>query len=77
MFLAVTILNILSLLYQLYMVRNLNPINYGILNSLFSVLMIVSIPSGTLQMEVTKFISTFYANNNQEWMNLLLFSGAK
>lgn len=77
MFLAVTIFNILSLLYQLYMVRNLNPINYGVLNSLFSVLMIVSIPSGTVQTVVTKFISTFYANNHHERINLLLLSFAK
>jgi len=77
MFLAVTILNILSLLYQLYMVRNLNPINYGVLNTLFSVLMIVSIPSGTLQTVVTKFISTFYAINHHERINLLLRSFVK
>jgi len=77
MFLAVTILNILNLLYQLYMARNLSPTNYGVLNSLFSVLMIVSIPSGTLQTVVTKFISTFYINNHYERINLLLFSFVK
>ena len=77
MFLAVTISNILSLLYQLYMVRNLSPINYGVLNSLFSILMIVSIPSGTLQTVVTKFISTFYAINHYERINLLLRSFMK
>ena len=77
MFLAVTILNILNLLYQLYMARNLSPSNYGILNSLFSVLMIVSIPSGTVQTVVTKFISTFYINKHYERINLLLCSFAK
>lgn len=77
MFLAVTISNILSLLYQLYMVRNLSPINYGVLNSLFSVLMIVSVPSGTLQTVVTKFTSTFYAINHHERINLLLRSFVK
>lgn len=77
MFLAATISNIFSLLYQLYMVRNLSPINYGVLNSLFSVLMIVSVPSGTLQTVVTKFISTFYAINHHERINLLLRSFVK
>jgi len=77
MFLAVTILNILSLLYQLYMVRNLSSINYGVLNSLFSILMIVSVPSGTLQTVVTKFTSTFYAINHHERINLLLRSFVK
>jgi len=77
MFLAVTISNILSLLYQLYMVRNLSPINYGILNSLFSILMIVSVSSGTLQTVVTKFTSTFYAINHHERIKLLLRSFVK
>lgn len=77
MFLAVTISNILSLVYQLYMVRNLSSINYGVLNSLFSILMIVSVPSGTLQTVVTKFTSTFYAINHHERINLLLRSFVK
>lgn len=77
MFLAVTIFNIFSLLYHLYMIRNLSPINYGVLNSLFSIFMIVSIPSGTLQTVVTKFISTFYAINHHERINLLLRSFVK
>jgi O-antigen/teichoic acid export membrane protein len=59
------------------MARNLSPANYGVLNSLFSVLMIVSIPSGTVQTVITKFISTFYANNHHERINLLLFSFVK
>ena len=77
MFLAVTISNIFNLLYQLYMVRNLSPINYGVLNSLFSILMIVSIPSGSLQTVVTKFISTFYAINHHGRIYLLLLSFVK
>lgn len=77
MFLAVTILNIFNLLYQLYMVRNLSPINYGALNSLFSILMIVSVPSGILQTVITKFVSIFYANNHPERINLLLYSFLK
>ncbi|MHC4653764.1 MAG: oligosaccharide flippase family protein [Planctomycetota bacterium] len=77
MFLAVAIFNIFSLLYQLYMVRNLSPTNYGVLNSLFSILMIISVPSGTLRTVVTKFISTFYAINHHERINLLLRSFVK
>ena len=77
MFLAVAIFNVFSLLYQLYMVRNLSPTSYGILNSLFSILMIVSIPSGTLQTVVTKFVSNFYAINHHDRINLLLRSFVK
>jgi O-antigen/teichoic acid export membrane protein len=77
MFVAVTIFNIFHLLYQLYMVRNLSPIDYGVLNSLFSILMIVSIPSGTLQTVVTKFIATFHATNHPEKIGFLLRSFVK
>ncbi|MBN2181977.1 MAG: oligosaccharide flippase family protein [Sedimentisphaerales bacterium] len=77
MFFAVAIFNILNLLYQLYMVRNLTTINYGILNSLLSILVIVSIPSGTLQTVVTKYISTFHTNNHPEKINILIRSLVK
>ncbi len=71
-FLALAIFNALSLLYQLYMVRNLSPIDYGVLNSLFSILAIVSIPTGALQTLVTKFVSAFYAVDHHERISLLL-----
>jgi len=71
-FVALAIFNALSLLYQLYMVRNLSPINYGVLNSLFSILAIVSIPTGALQTLVTKFVSAFYAVESHERISLLL-----
>ena len=77
MFIAVAVFNFLSLLYQLYMVRNLEAIDYGVLNSLFSILMIVSIPSGTLQTVITKFVSAFYANNHHARINFLLRSFIK
>jgi len=71
-FLALAIFNALSLLYQLYMVRNLSPIDYGVLNSLFSILAIVSIPTGALQTLVTKFVSAFYAVEHHARISLLL-----
>jgi O-antigen/teichoic acid export membrane protein len=77
MFFAVAIFNILNLLYQLYMIRNLSTINYGILNSLLSILVIVSIPSGTLQTVVTKYISTFHTLDNLEKINILIHSFIK
>lgn len=36
LFVALAIFNALSLFYQLYIVRNLSPVDYGVLNSLFS-----------------------------------------
>lgn len=72
LFVALAIFNALSLFYQLYMVRNLSPIDYGVLNSLFSILAIVSIPTGALQTLVTKFVSAFYAVDHHDKISLLL-----
>lgn len=77
MFFAIAIFNILNLLYQLYMIRNLSTINYGILNSLLSILIIVSLPSGTLQTVVTKYISIFHTINHHEKINILIRSFIK
>lgn len=52
-----------NMLYQLYMVRNLNPVDYGILNSLLALLLIISVPAGTLQTAVTKYTAGFHAHN--------------
>ncbi len=76
-FIAVGIFNFLNLLYQIYMARNLSPVNYGTLNSLFSILMVISIPSGTLQTVITKYVSNYYAFNQYEKINLLLHSFIK
>jgi O-antigen/teichoic acid export membrane protein len=74
MFLAVAVFNLFSLLYQLYMVRNLSPVDYGVLNAIFSLLTVATIPSGTLQTVVTKFISTYYAQNHYHKIVALLRS---
>ena len=77
MFFAVAVLNILNSLYQLYMMRGLSAIDYGILNSLLSILVVVSIPSGTLQTVVTKYISIFHVINHHENMKILIRSFVK
>lgn len=58
-FFSSVIANVCNLLFVLFMVRKLNVIDYGILNSLFSLLMILSLPTGTLQTLVTKFVAQF------------------
>jgi O-antigen/teichoic acid export membrane protein len=77
MFFAVAIFNILNLLYQLYMVRFLSTIDYGILNSILSILVVVSIPSGTLQTVLTKYISTFQTTNHHGKIPKLISSFVK
>jgi O-antigen/teichoic acid export membrane protein len=53
--------NLCNLLFWLFMVRKLNPVEYGILNTLFSLFMILSLPAGTLQTVITKFVAQLYA----------------
>lgn len=77
MFFATGLANVFNLLYQLYMVRALSPINYGILNSLLAMLMLVSIPAGTIQTVITKFASTFHATNQPGKTKSLLTNSAR
>jgi O-antigen/teichoic acid export membrane protein len=64
-FLATSVANACSLLYHLFMVRNLDVVNYGILNSLLAVITIVTISAGTAQMGVAKFVASYCAKD--EW----------
>lgn len=72
-FVATSLGSVFSLFYQLYMVRNLTPIEYGVLNSLVGLLMIISVPTGTLQTAITKFISTFHARHQWGKIRTFLF----
>lgn len=67
-FLATALANIFNLLYHLFMVRNLDVANYGILNSLLAIIMIITIPALTIQMGVAKFVSAFSAKD--EWPSI-------
>ena len=63
MFLASMLTNVFNLLYHLFMVRMLTPVDFGVLNALLSLLIITSVASGTLQAVTTKFLSAFKAKN--------------
>lgn len=71
MFIATSIGSLFNLFYQLYMVRHLTPVDYGILNSLLALLLIVSVPAGTLQTAITKFVSGFHAH--KQWGQIKFF----
>jgi len=71
MFFAASVGSLLNLVYQLYMVRHLAPVDYGVLNSLVGLLLIISVPAGTLQTAITKFVSTFYAH--RQWKKIKIF----
>ncbi len=64
MFFATTVGSICNLLYQLFMVRNLSPVDFGILNALLSLTIIVAMPAGPLQTVVTKCVATYKAHNH-------------
>jgi len=63
MFIATSIVNVFNLVYHLFMVRALTPVDYGILNSLIALFMLISQPAGTLRTVIVKFVSMFDAHN--------------
>ncbi|MBI4845866.1 MAG: oligosaccharide flippase family protein [Candidatus Omnitrophica bacterium] len=74
-FVASSIVNVLNLLYQFFMVRMIAPTDFRILDTVLSLTMIATMPTGVLQTLVTKFVSGFKANNEIEKISsfLLLF----
>jgi O-antigen/teichoic acid export membrane protein len=72
MFIGVGLFNVFNLLYHLFMVRFLSPIDYGQLNTLIALFMVISVPGSTVQTTVTKFVSSFKAQNRFSQMKKLL-----
>jgi hypothetical protein len=70
-FVATVLTSVFSLLYQLYMVRALNPIDFGVLNSLIPLMLFIAAPTGTLQTVATKFIAGFKAQ--KDWARIHAF----
>jgi O-antigen/teichoic acid export membrane protein len=64
--------NLFSLLYHLFMVRFLLPVDYGQLNTLIALFMVISVPASTVQTTVTKFVSSFQAQNRLSQVRKLL-----
>lgn len=62
---------LLNYLYQLSMSIMLSPTEFGELFSLFSLFMIVWLVSQSLQTPITKFVSTFKAQDNLDKVNYL------
>lgn len=77
MFLAGMVGSVFNMLYQLYMVRHLSPVDFGVLNSLLALMLIVLVPAGTLQTAVTKFISRFHAHEHWRRISSLLMKMVK
>jgi O-antigen/teichoic acid export membrane protein len=72
MFIGMGLFNVFNLLYHLFMVRFLSPVDYGQLNTLIALFMVISVPASTVQTTVTKFISSFQAQNRFSQIKKLL-----
>ncbi len=66
MFIGISLFNLFNLLYHFFMVRNLNPPDYGQLNTLLALFMLITVPANTVQTTITRFVSVFQANFQQE-----------
>ncbi len=72
MFIGVGLFNLFNLFYHFFMVRFLPPIDYGHLNTLIALFMVISVPASTVQTTVTKFVASFHAQNKYNQVNKLL-----
>ena len=64
--------NSFNLLYHFFMLRLLSPVDYGHLNTLIGLFMVISVPAGTVQNTVTKFFSIFKAQEQYPKARALL-----
>ncbi|HDY66916.1 MAG TPA: hypothetical protein ENH85_03875 [Candidatus Scalindua sp.] len=76
-FVASTLSNIGAYLFHAYMGRHLSPADYGILYALLAFLMMVSVPAGTIQTVITKYVSHFKAHNQYGKIRFLFFHSLK
>jgi O-antigen/teichoic acid export membrane protein len=72
MFVGVGLFNLFNLLYHFFMLRMLVPVDYGHLNALVALFMVISVPASTVQTTVTKFVSSFQAQNHFDRVKSLL-----
>ena len=71
-FLTFMVVNVCNYLFHISMSRSLGPVDYGILASLFSLFMIISVPAESLQMVMAKYVSSFKAYQKLGKTSLLL-----
>jgi O-antigen/teichoic acid export membrane protein len=72
MFIGIGLFNLFNLLYHFSMVRSLPPTEYGHLNTLLALFMIIQVPASTVQTTITKFVSSFQARNRYDLVKGLI-----
>jgi O-antigen/teichoic acid export membrane protein len=73
-FASASLLNFLNLLFQLLIAHKLTSIEFAGFNSLLSVFMLFSVPLGTLQLALAKYISAFNARGEEAKISYLFLS---
>jgi len=76
-FFSIMIANIFAYLFHIFMARYLGPASYGELGSLLAVFMILSVPVGTIQTVITKYIARFHSKNEEGKVGSLIFSSIR
>lgn len=76
-FASSVVVNIFNLIFWLFMVRKLTPEDYGILNSLVSVLMFFSMPVSILQTVITRYTSRLMAQEKEGEFKSFIFHFVK
>jgi len=77
MFSVGLLVNIFALIYRLFMIRKLSPVDYGLLNSLLALLAIISIPAGTIKTVIMKFSSQYHGLNQMPNVGALIYGSLK
>ncbi len=72
MVIGVGFFNLFNLLYHFFMVRTLPPEEYGHLNTLMALFMLISVPASTVQTTVTKYVSSFNAQKRYDRIKYIL-----
>jgi O-antigen/teichoic acid export membrane protein len=73
MFIGISLFNLFNLLYNLFMVRYLPPVDFGQLNTLLALFMVISVPANTVQTAITRFVSPLYAQVEYDRVKRLLW----
>ncbi|MDP2969081.1 MAG: capsular biosynthesis protein, partial [Deltaproteobacteria bacterium] len=53
MFIGISLFNLFNLLYHFFMVRHLAPVDYGQLNTLMALFMLITVPGNTVPTTIT------------------------
>jgi len=74
---SIVLANIFAYLFHIYMARTLGPASYGELGSLLAIFMILSVPVGTIQTVITKFVAGYKSRNEHGKIGSLMFSAIR